>query len=87
MIQKLRDMIWVNYFIMFTRFLIALSFLPTGLIKVFDQQLTSMPDSNPVGHLFKKLYHKVLRLYELIDFETFHLPTSFKNSTKSVLVK
>ncbi|MEJ5089417.1 hypothetical protein GEO21_05130 [Sphingobacterium faecium] len=80
-------MIGVNYFIIFTRFLIALSFLPTGLVKVFRQRLTAIPDTNSVGHLFKKLYHKLLHFYELIDFETFQLPTSFKNSTKSVLVK
>lgn len=46
-------MIGANYFIMFTHFLMVLSFLPTGLVKVFDQRFTAMPDSNFVGHLLK----------------------------------
>nr|WP_314495991.1 DoxX family protein [uncultured Chryseobacterium sp.] len=55
-IDNIRKNIPANYFIIFTRLLIGFSFIPSGLIKVFGQRFTSLPDSNPVGHLFESFY-------------------------------
>lgn len=47
---------WLQIFTAFTRGLLAFGFLPPGLIKVFNQPFTLLPDSNPVGHYFNALY-------------------------------
>lgn len=56
-LESFRDRIWMNYFIVFIRFLIGFAFIPSGLVKVFGHRFTSLPDSNPVGHFFETLYH------------------------------
>lgn len=56
-LESLRNKIWVNYFIIFTRFLIGFAFIPSGLVKVFGHRFTSLPESNPVGRFFETLYH------------------------------
>lgn len=56
-LEILRNKIWANYFIIFTRFLIGFAFIPSGMVKVFGHRFTSLPDSTPVGHFFETLYN------------------------------
>lgn len=43
-------------FTLFTRILLATSFLPTGLIKLLGHRFTSLPVETPVGNFFEALY-------------------------------
>jgi len=47
---------WLRAFTIFTRLLLALGFLPSGLTKVRGQRFTSLGLDNPVGFFFESLY-------------------------------
>jgi uncharacterized membrane protein YphA (DoxX/SURF4 family) len=47
---------WLQYFTAFTRVLLAISFLPSGMTKVLNHRFTSLPVSEPVGFFFEAFY-------------------------------
>src|SRR4051812_10883260 len=47
---------WLQYFTAFTRVLLAISFLPSGITKVLNHRFTSLPISEPVGFFFEAFY-------------------------------
>jgi uncharacterized membrane protein YphA (DoxX/SURF4 family) len=47
---------WLQYFTAFTRVLLAISFLPSGMTKVLNHRFTSLPISEPVGFFFEAFY-------------------------------
>ena len=46
----------LQYFTAFTRVLLAVSFLPSGMTKVLNHRFTSIPISEPVGFFFEAFY-------------------------------
>jgi hypothetical protein len=47
---------WLQRFTAFTRVLLALGFLPSGLIKVLDRPFTTLGTDDPIGFFFDALY-------------------------------
>lgn len=47
---------WLQYFTAFTRVLLAVSFLPSGMTKIMNHRFTSLPLSDPVGFFFEAFY-------------------------------
>ena len=48
--------IWLQLFTAFTRILLAVEFIPPGIVKILGRPLAVLPDSNPIGLYFKALY-------------------------------
>jgi uncharacterized membrane protein YphA (DoxX/SURF4 family) len=46
----------LQYFTAFTRVLLAIAFVPSGLTKVLNHRFTSLPVSEPVGFFFEAFY-------------------------------
>ncbi len=46
----------MNYYILFTRFLIALAFIPSGMSKLVGDRVTTIPTTEPIGFFFEGLY-------------------------------
>jgi hypothetical protein len=47
---------WLGRFTLMNRLLLAMAFLPTGLVKATGQRFTSLPVENPVGFFFEAMY-------------------------------
>jgi len=47
---------WMGYFATFCRIVLALGFLPSGLVKVMGERFTALPSNHPLGHYFDALY-------------------------------
>jgi hypothetical protein len=47
---------WLGRFTLMNRILLAMAFLPTGLVKATGQRFTSLPVENPVGFFFEAMY-------------------------------
>ena len=47
---------WLRRFTVMNRLLLAMAFLPTGLVKVTGQRFTTLPVDNPVGFFFEAMY-------------------------------
>lgn len=47
---------WLGRFTLMNRILLAMAFLPTGLVKASGQRFTSLPVENPVGFFFEAMY-------------------------------
>lgn len=47
---------WLRRFTLANRLLLAMAFLPTGLVKATGQRFTILPVSNPVGFFFEAMY-------------------------------
>jgi uncharacterized membrane protein YphA (DoxX/SURF4 family) len=47
---------WLQRFTAMTRVLLAVSFIPPGLIKVFDMRFTRLSPDTPIGYFFDALY-------------------------------
>jgi hypothetical protein len=47
---------WLGRFTLMNRLLLAMAFLPTGLVKATGQRFTSLPVDNPVGFFFEAMY-------------------------------
>jgi hypothetical protein len=47
---------WLRRFTLANRVLLAMAFLPTGLVKATGQRFTVLPVDNPVGFFFEALY-------------------------------
>lgn len=48
---------WFKRFAAFCRIILALSFIPSGFIKITGERFTGLPLNNPLGHYFDVLRH------------------------------
>lgn len=55
-INRLRQNKWMNYYILFTRFLIGFAFIPSGLSKLVGDRFTTIPTTEPIGYFFEGFY-------------------------------
>ncbi|MDH3270009.1 MAG: hypothetical protein OEN56_01675 [Gemmatimonadota bacterium] len=54
--QLARAQPWLGRFTLMNRLLLAMAFLPTGLVKATGQRFTTLPVENPVGFFFEAMY-------------------------------
>jgi len=47
---------WLGRFTLANRLLLAMAFLPTGLVKATGQRFTTLPVENPIGFFFEAMY-------------------------------
>lgn len=47
---------WLGRFTLMNRLLLAMAFIPTGLVKATGQRFTQLPVDNPVGFFFEAMY-------------------------------
>jgi uncharacterized membrane protein YphA (DoxX/SURF4 family) len=47
---------WFKGFAVFCRIALAVSFIPTGYVKIMGERFTGLPSNNPLGHYFDALY-------------------------------
>jgi len=47
---------WLRRFTLANRLLLAMAFVPTGLVKLMGQRFTSIPVDNPIGYFFEAMY-------------------------------
>jgi len=47
---------WLGRFTLMNRLLLAMAFLPTGLVKATGRRFTTLPIDNPVGFFFEAMY-------------------------------
>lgn len=47
---------WVGYFTVFTRFALALGFIPSGIVKITGERFTALPNQHPMGAYLQALY-------------------------------
>ena len=48
--------LWIRYFAVFCRVMLALSFIPSGIVKIRGERFTALPSNHPLGHYFDSLY-------------------------------
>lgn len=51
-----RAQAWLGRFTLMNRLLLAMAFIPTGLVKATGQRFTALPIDNPVGFFFEAMY-------------------------------
>jgi uncharacterized membrane protein YphA (DoxX/SURF4 family) len=54
---RLRKNIWLQYFSVFCRFALAAGFIPSGLVKIFDERFTNLAVNHPMGNYLEALYY------------------------------
>lgn len=54
--QSVKQQPWTLWFTRFTRLLLALGFLPSGLTKLLGERFTSISPATPIGYFFEALY-------------------------------
>lgn len=47
---------WLRRFTMANRLLLAIAFLPTGMVKALGHRFTTLPVENPIGFFFEAMY-------------------------------
>ena len=47
---------WLRYFAVWCRIMLALGFIPSGVVKVMGERFTALPSNHPLGHYFDALY-------------------------------
>lgn len=47
---------WLRYFTVFCRVVLALGFIPSGIVKVMGERFTGLPSNHPLGHYFDALH-------------------------------
>jgi uncharacterized membrane protein YphA (DoxX/SURF4 family) len=47
---------WFRYFAVFCRIVLALGFIPSGIVKVMGERFTGLPSNHPLGQYFDALY-------------------------------
>src|SRR5215471_9677287 len=52
---ELRRNKWLRWFAIFCRIVLALGFIPAGIVKVSGERFTGLPLNNPLGHYFDAL--------------------------------
>lgn len=48
---------WLRYFAVFCRVVLALGFIPSGIVKLMGERFTALPSHHPLGQYFDALYH------------------------------
>src|ERR1041384_6153789 len=56
MYGELRRNKWLRYFAIFCRIVLALGFLPSGIVKVRGERFTALPSNHPLGRYFDALH-------------------------------
>jgi uncharacterized membrane protein YphA (DoxX/SURF4 family) len=54
--NTIRQISWLNTFVILTRYLIAFAFIPSGLKKIAGERFTQMSIASPIGYFFEGLY-------------------------------
>ena len=54
--QSVKQRQWALWFTRFTRLLLAVGFLPSGLTKLLGERFTSLSPATPIGYFFEALY-------------------------------
>ncbi|TAE11631.1 MAG: DoxX family protein [Bacteroidetes bacterium] len=47
---------WMGYFTVFTRFALALGFIPSGIVKITGERFTALSNQHPMGAYLQALY-------------------------------
>ncbi len=47
---------WFRYFTVFCRIVLALGFIPSGIVKIMGERFTALPVTHPLGHYFEALH-------------------------------
>jgi uncharacterized membrane protein YphA (DoxX/SURF4 family) len=47
---------WFRYFSIFCRIVLALGFIPSGIVKITGERFTALPANHPLGHYFDALH-------------------------------
>jgi uncharacterized membrane protein YphA (DoxX/SURF4 family) len=47
---------WLRYFAVFCRIVLALGFIPSGIVKVMGERFTALPSNHPLGHYLDALH-------------------------------
>ena len=56
LLARVRATPWLQRFTLMNRLLLAMAFLPTGLVKLTGQRFTTLPVDDPVGFFFEAMY-------------------------------
>lgn len=48
---------WLRYFAIFCRVILALGFIPSGIVKIMGERFTALPNNHPLGHFLEALHH------------------------------
>ena len=48
---------WLRNFTIFCRVILALGFIPSGLVKIMGERFTALSDNHPLGHYLEALHH------------------------------
>lgn len=54
--NKVRNTLWLNTFVILTRYLIAFAFIPSGFKKILGERFTQLGSDSPIGFFFEALY-------------------------------
>ena len=54
--SQLKANLWLRYFAVFCRVMLALSFIPSGIVKIRGERFTALPSNHPLGHYFDALF-------------------------------
>lgn len=55
--DELRGNKWLRYFAVVCRVLLALGFIPSGIVKIMGERFTALPNNHPLGHFLEALHH------------------------------
>src|SRR5687768_3951307 len=47
---------WFRYFTVFCRIVLALGFIPSGIVKIMGERFTALPVNHPLGHYLEALH-------------------------------
>jgi uncharacterized membrane protein YphA (DoxX/SURF4 family) len=48
---------WMRYFTIFCRIVLALGFIPSGMVKIMGERFTALSVNHPLGHYLEALYY------------------------------
>jgi uncharacterized membrane protein YphA (DoxX/SURF4 family) len=48
---------WVGYFTVVCRVVLALGFIPSGMVKIVGERFTALPNNHPLGQYLEALHH------------------------------
>lgn len=48
---------WMRYFTVFCRIVLALGFIPSGMVKIMGERFTALSANHPLGHYLEALYY------------------------------
>ena len=55
--KKARHNIWIGWFAIFCRIVLAIGFIPAGFTKIIGERFTALPDMHPMGSYLTALFH------------------------------